>query len=159
MVSFFRASKERPHLRRYSPLSLSFWMEMGAGWVGKAIRQCESGGGSLPYVTSQKTKHVSCLDDEQQQFPSPPPWGLTDVRNGSVGVLVVYIFSGCMLKEYSCNKTERWNQDIMSETVFARAARHGPGPFYTRSVRTHLNLIIVYVKTCRAVVSGNILSI
>ena len=30
---------------------------------------------------------------------------------------------------------------MMSETLFARAARHGPGPYYTRSVRTHLNLI------------------
>jgi hypothetical protein len=32
------------------------------------------------------------------------------------------------------HKKEHWNQDIMRETVFARAARHGPGPFYTQSV-------------------------
>ena len=31
---------------------------------------------------------------------------------------------------------------IISETGLARAARRGPRPFYTRSVRTHLNLIL-----------------
>ena len=48
------------------------------------------------------------------------------------------------VKKYSCNKTERWNQDIMSETGLARAACRSPGPFYTRSVRTHLNLIPIF---------------
>ena len=62
---------------------------------------------------------------------------MSEVAN--VGVLVVYVFSGCTLclKKYSGNKKERWNKDLMSETVFARAVRHGPGPFYTRSVIGH----------------------
>ena len=51
----------------------------------------------------------------------------------------IFLVGVCLIKTLA-TKQNRWNQNIMSETGLARAARHGPGPFYTRSVRTHLNL-------------------